>query len=378
MHHGCRGQACSVACLRTSATRRGLPRAMRSQAIGKQGGDEYVSQPRHNAAQALRAQVWPGLSMHSNLVCPCNANRLQSLQARCWMTPRCPLTLTLLRTPPCPLRATAPVATARPTPLDTAPPSARARAARAAGAAATATAMAIATATAAAAEAVAGRMRATRRACCTRSRRACSPHCSRCVSRTARLRPALPRALWRPAANLQCCRRVTQGTSQLQTWYHRHAHSTRKQACRHASCKPINAMSQVRLMRGALKGQEFTAREAQGAAPGHSYEIPASTKYSQGVLAVYEACRRAPYDCRKPALAPASHLEVTCSCIYTVLAGGAGTCTLLATNTAHVLCTALRCLVALLSRVPGANRGAMIQIASLFPRRGLHTSRHLV
>ena len=42
-------------------------------------------------------------------------------------------------------------------------------------------------------------------------------------------------------------------------------------------------------MRGALKGQEFVAPTP--APPPRTYEIPTSTKYSQGVLAVYEACR---------------------------------------------------------------------------------------
>lgn len=45
----------------------------------------------------------------------------------------------------------------------------------------------------------------------------------------------------------------------------------------------------MRVKRGALTGQDF---EPPAAAPPDDYRIPAETKYSQGVLAVYEACRR--------------------------------------------------------------------------------------
>jgi hypothetical protein len=45
---------------------------------------------------------------------------------------------------------------------------------------------------------------------------------------------------------------------------------------------------QVRVMRGALKGQVFTTQEP----PPDENTMPVSTEYSQGVLAVYEACRR--------------------------------------------------------------------------------------
>lgn len=49
-------------------------------------------------------------------------------------------------------------------------------------------------------------------------------------------------------------------------------------------------------MRGALKGQAITAPEPPAAAAtGSGYDVPPSSKYSQGVMAVYEACRRAPY-----------------------------------------------------------------------------------
>jgi hypothetical protein len=46
----------------------------------------------------------------------------------------------------------------------------------------------------------------------------------------------------------------------------------------------------VRIRRGALSGQTVT--QPQVTSPTDDYTLPMSVKYSQGVLAVYEACRR--------------------------------------------------------------------------------------
>jgi amino-acid N-acetyltransferase len=47
---------------------------------------------------------------------------------------------------------------------------------------------------------------------------------------------------------------------------------------------------QVRIMRGALLGQAVP--QAHETSSADHYTLPTSVKYSQGVLAVYEACRR--------------------------------------------------------------------------------------